>query len=86
MFGKAAGSNLHASNASPPLSLCPPCRADRSNYDEHNDEDWENSQFDQETAALVLKVLTAKATQRLLLQLQVRHLACAPPVPGLCAG
>lgn len=44
--------------------------ADRSNYDEHNDEDWENSQFDQETAALVLKVLTAKATQRLLLQLQ----------------
>ncbi|KAL4443759.1 hypothetical protein ABPG75_011496 [Micractinium tetrahymenae] len=44
--------------------------ADRSNYDEHNDEDWENSQFDRETAALVLKVLTAKATQRLLLQLQ----------------
>lgn len=50
-----------------------PCRADRSNYDEHNDEDWENSQFDRETAALVLKVLTAKATQRLLLQLQVRQ-------------
>ncbi len=54
----------------------PPCRADRSNYDEHNNDDWENSQFDRETAALVLKVLTAKATQRLLLQLQVLLTAC----------
>ena len=46
-------------------------RADRSNYDEHDPDDWERSQFDSETLALVLKVMTAKATQRLLLQLQV---------------
>lgn len=44
--------------------------ADRSNYDSHDDDSWQWSQFDRDTADTLLRVLTAKATQRLLLQLQ----------------
>lgn len=59
--------------------------ADRSNYDEHNDDEWEKSQFDRETAAVVLKVLTAKATQRLLFQLQELDIFKAQWLSNYCS-
>ncbi|PSC71552.1 NAD+ synthase (glutamine-hydrolysing) [Micractinium conductrix] len=59
--------------------------ADRSNYDEHDPDDWERSQFDSETLALVLKVMTAKATQRLLLQLQELDLFKAQWLTNYCS-
>lgn len=43
--------------------------ADRSNYDEHDENSWDWSTYDRETANLVLRVLTSKAAQRLLTQL-----------------
>ncbi|KAL4858426.1 Tubulin-folding cofactor D [Chlorella vulgaris] len=43
--------------------------ADRSNYDSHDSDSWQWSQFDKDTADTLLRVLTAKAVKRLLHQL-----------------
>lgn len=45
------------------------CRADRSNYDSHDSDSWQWSQFDKDTADTLLRVLTAKAVKRLLHEL-----------------
>lgn len=79
----AAAAATAATRTCLPPSFAPACRADRSNYDEHDENSWDWSTYDRETANLVLRVRSVGTRPVTWGTTSQTHTGCRASLPAL---